>query len=304
MTGERTCASSGRQLVGFLRALLLAHSGVNSPAGLSLSQEEQEAVRARSRRADLPALVRWLRLFTEADQGLRSTTVQPQLPLELAAVQGACHRERRGCRQSHRWLCRQLLLPPSRPQRSRPRTAARPPNLSQHGRRRLPRRPPRRRASRQRRRVTKLLQHRKWRCRLPLRPPHSLQNVRYRPAVSPLSVAAIESRWPAVLELLGRRRNGRKVAALLRDARVAAVQADDSHLGVRLSLFTPSRSRKPENRLVTEQALQRVFRPAAPRTCVVVKGATERSAVAANPGARGPDRSPCPADGFPRSDYH
>ena len=77
----------GRQLVGFLRALLLAHSGVTTPAGLSLSQEEQEAVRARSRRADLPALVRWLRLFTEADQGLRSATVQPQLPLELAAVQ-------------------------------------------------------------------------------------------------------------------------------------------------------------------------------------------------------------------------
>ena len=81
-----------------------------------------------------------------------------------------------------------------------------------------------------------------------------------------------------MLELLGRRR---KVTALLRDARVAAVQADDVTLEFDYA-FHAEQVEKPENRLVTEKALQRVFgRPL--RARVVVKGATERSAVEASP---------------------
>ena len=87
---------------------------------------------------------------------------------------------------------------------------------------------------------------------------------------------AVEARWPAVLELLGRRR---KVTALLRDARVAAVQADDITLEFDYA-FPAEQVEKPENRLVTEKALQRVFgRPL--RVRAVVKGATEHSTVAA-----------------------
>ena len=90
------------------------------------------------------------------------------------------------------------------------------------------------------------------------------------------SEQAVESRWPAVLKLLGPKR---KVTALLRDARVAAVQADDITLEFDYA-FHAEQVEKPENRLVTEEALQQVYgRPLHAR--IVVKGATERSTVAA-----------------------
>lgn len=123
------------------------------------------------------------------------------------------------------------------------------------------------------------------------------------PAAGPLTVAAIESHWPAVIQLLrrGQTVHERNVAALLRDARVTgllawttpavrallrdarvtAVQADE----VTLEFEFPSHAEqveKPENRLVTEKALQQVLgRPL--RVRAVVKDATERSTVAANP---------------------
>ena len=267
----------GRQLVGFLRALLLAHSGVNSPAGLSLSQEEQEAVRARSRRADLPALVRWLRLFTEADQGLRSTTVQPQLPLELAAVQ-ALVTVSDAVPASAPVAVPAAAAPPAspaaqpapdgrqaaEPEPARAETVA-PPAAA------APREP----AAPQSDQTTPAPQ-----VEAPAPAPAAPQPAeRAVPAGGePLSVAAIESRWPAVLELLGRKR---KVTALLRDARVAAVQADDVTLEFDYA-FHAEQVEKPENRLVTEKALQRVFqRPLHAR--VVVKGAAEHGTVAANP---------------------
>ena len=263
----------GRQLVGFLRALLLAHSGVNSPAGLSLSQEEQEAVRARSRRADLPALVRWLRLFTEADQGLRSTTVQPQLPLELAAVQAlvtvsdAVPAAAATPPTAQPAPATDAAAAPHRvtePEPARAETVA-PPAAA------APREP----AAPQSDQTTPAPQ-----VEAPAPAPAAPQPAeRAVPAGGePLSVATIESRWPAVLELLGRKR---KVTALLRDARVAAVQADDVTLEFDYA-FHAEQVEKPENRLVTEKALQRVFqRPLHAR--VVVKGAAEHGTVAANP---------------------
>ena len=256
----------GRQLVGFLRALLLAHSGVTTPAGLSLSQEEQEAVRARSRRADLPALVRWLRLFTEADQGLRSTTVQPQLPLELAAVQALvavsdAAPPAADSPASPAAPARRVAEPDS----TRSETAAPPAAAAAP---RAPAASPRDQAAPAPQVAAP--------SPVPAAPPPA------EPAApaeaEPLSVAAVEAQWPAMLELLGRRR---KVTALLRDARVTAVQADAVTLEFDYA-FHAEQVEKPENRLVTEKALQRVFgRPL--RARVVVKGAAERSTVAASP---------------------
>ena len=266
----------GRQLVGFLRALLLAHSGVTTPAGLSLSQEEQEAVRARSRRADLPALVRWLRLFTEADQGLRSTTVQPQLPLELAAVQAlvavsdaAPPAADSPASPAAQPAATTAAAAPARrvaePDSTRSETAAPPAAAAAP---RAPAASPRDQAPPAPQVAAP--------SPAPAAPPSA------EPAApaeaEPLSVAAVEARWPAMLELLGRRR---KVTALLRDARVAAVQADAVTLEFDYA-FHAEQVEKPENRLVTEKALQRVFgRPL--RARVVVKGAAERRTVAASP---------------------
>ena len=265
----------GRQLVGFLRALLLAHSGVTTPAGLSLSQEEQEAVRARSRRADLPALVRWLRLFTEADQGLRSTTVQPQLPLELAAVQAlvvvsdaapAAAADTSASPAAQPAATTDAAAAPQRIAEPKPAHAepAAPPAAA-----------PREPAASQSDHAAPAPQVAAP-SPVPAAPPSA------EPAApaeaEPLSVAAVEARWPVMLELLGRRR---KVTALLRDARVAAVQADAVTLEFDYA-FHAEQVEKPENRLVTEKALQRVFgRPL--RARVVVKGAAERSTVAASP---------------------
>ncbi len=275
----------GRQLVGFLRALLLARSGVSTPAGQSLSEEEQEAVRARSRRADLPALVRWLRLFTEADQGLRSTTVQPQLPLELAAVQSLVAVSDAAPTAAPAAAAAGVSAPPvssaaqpastgatdaaasahpvAESEPTRAETAAPPADAT-----------PREPAPQQSDRTTPAP---------PVAPspaPAAAQPAdgSVPAAAGPLSVATIESRWPAVFELLGRKR---KVTALLRDARIAAVQADEVTLEFD-HRFHAEQIEKPENRLVTEQALQRVFGQPL-RTRVVVKGAAERSVVAASP---------------------
>ncbi len=267
----------GHQLVNFLRALLLAHSGVTTPAALSLSQEEQEAVRARSRRADLSALVRWLRLFTEADQGLRRATVQPQLPLELATVQAlvamsdapvAAPAAAASVAAPTASPAAQPAPAPAAPARrvaepdsTRTETAAPAAATAREAAA-----PPRDQAP-------------------PPRAAPAPAPAASRPAEpaapvgdGPLSVAAIESRWPAVLKLLGRRR---KVTALLRDARVAAVQADEVTLEFESS-FHAGQIEKPENRVLTEKALQRVLgRPL--RVYVAVKGAAKRSAAAASP---------------------
>ena len=274
----------GRQLVGFLRALLLAHSGVTTPAGLSLSQEEQEAVRARSRRADLPALVRWLRLFTEADQGLRSTTVQPQLPLELAAVQALvavsdaappaadspASPAAQPAATTEAAAAPQRIAEPE-PARAEP---APPPAAAP----RAPAASPSDQAA-------------------PAPPPTPTAPPPAEPAApadaEPLSVAAVESRWPAMLELLGRRR---KVTALLRDARVAAVQADAVTLEFDYA-FSRRASREAGEPLGHGEGPATGVRPAAPRAR---RGQRRHGAERSRgqPGAHGPGRPPCDADGF------
>ena len=106
------------------------------------------------------------------------------------------------------------------------------------------------------------------------------QQVETPPAAGPLTVAAIESHWPAVIQLLrrGQTVHERNVAALLRDARVTgllawttpavrallrdargtAVQADEVTLEFEFP-FHAEQVEKPENRLVTEKALQQVL---------------------------------------------
>ncbi|HEX2516065.1 MAG TPA: DNA polymerase III subunit gamma/tau, partial [Chloroflexota bacterium] len=76
-----------RQVLELLRALLLAES--DAAGLLHLDDERQEAVRQRARRLTLPDLVRLIKLFTLAEQGLKAPSAQPQLPLELAIVEAS-----------------------------------------------------------------------------------------------------------------------------------------------------------------------------------------------------------------------
>ncbi|MGI8423295.1 MAG: DNA polymerase III subunit gamma/tau [Chloroflexota bacterium] len=76
-----------RQVIELLRgALLLA-----GKAGelTTLDDETREQVRVRAEKLGLPEVVRLIKLFTQAEHGLRAPSAQPQLPLELAVVE-AC----------------------------------------------------------------------------------------------------------------------------------------------------------------------------------------------------------------------
>ncbi len=76
-----------RQILEFLRALLLAHS--DAATLLRLDEERREAVQQRARRLSLADLVRLIKLFAQAEQGLKAPSAQPQLPLELAIVEAS-----------------------------------------------------------------------------------------------------------------------------------------------------------------------------------------------------------------------
>ena len=113
-----------RQVLELLRALLLAESDAGGL--LHLDDERQEAVRQRARRLTLPDLVRLIKLFTQAEQGLKAPSAQPQLPLELAIVEAS--------------------LPPPPPPRPRPwrhHPCPPPPRPSPHPRRPVSRPAPR-----------------------------------------------------------------------------------------------------------------------------------------------------------------
>lgn len=76
-----------RQVLEFLRTLMLARSDAASL--LRLDETTQDAAAERSRRFSLAELVRLIKLFSVAEQGLKTPAVQPQLPLELAVVEAS-----------------------------------------------------------------------------------------------------------------------------------------------------------------------------------------------------------------------
>jgi DNA polymerase-3 subunit gamma/tau len=74
-----------RQVIEFLRAALLLAGNAGELA--SLDDETREQVRTRADRLGLAEIVRLIKLFTTAENGLKSPAAQPQLPLELALVE-------------------------------------------------------------------------------------------------------------------------------------------------------------------------------------------------------------------------
>jgi DNA polymerase-3 subunit gamma/tau len=74
-----------RQVVEFLRAVMLAQSGASTL--LSMDEESLAAVEQRAARLTSAQVVGLIKLFNQAEQGLKAPSVQPQLPLELAVVE-------------------------------------------------------------------------------------------------------------------------------------------------------------------------------------------------------------------------
>lgn len=76
-----------RQVVQFLRLLLLEQSGVVQHAAPAMGDEATEAVRLRRDGISMERLVRAIKLIAQAEPSLRVPVPQPQLPLELAFVE-------------------------------------------------------------------------------------------------------------------------------------------------------------------------------------------------------------------------
>jgi len=74
-----------RQVVEHLRSLLLLRAGGDA-AALEATEEEVTSLRAQAARTQLPALVAWIRAFSNADAGLKNG-LYGVLPLELALVE-------------------------------------------------------------------------------------------------------------------------------------------------------------------------------------------------------------------------
>lgn len=261
----------GRQIVEFLRVLLLGSSGINAPAGVSMSQEALETVLTRTHRVELPVLVKWLQLLTKADQGLRTAAVQPQLPLELAVVQSIVTVGDTG-KGTTPLAGSTAELPPQGQAANDPMpssTGFDDPDSVQSNQLQ----PSSERASPDR---TKPQHERASTIVDPTAPSTTVSSQTTDFSVpldgDSLSLASVEKGWPAVLRLLGRRRT---ITALLRDARVVGMDANEVVLEFD-HRFHAEQIERPENRLVTEQALQRVFNNSL-AVRVVVKGASNRS---------------------------
>ena len=76
-----------RQVIELLRGALLVAGNAGELS--TLDDESREQVRERAERLGLADVVRLIKLFTQAEHGLRAPSAQPQLPLELAVVE-AC----------------------------------------------------------------------------------------------------------------------------------------------------------------------------------------------------------------------
>jgi len=75
-----------RELVEHLRALLLLKVSSDTAATLDVAPESLPALRERAARLNTAALVRQIKIFSDADFGFRAA-LQAQLPLELAFLQ-------------------------------------------------------------------------------------------------------------------------------------------------------------------------------------------------------------------------
>ena len=73
------------ELLEYLRGMLLVKAGGDSQL-LHLSPDARRRLREQTKQVELNQLVRYARLFNGAAQGLR-TSLQPQLPLELALIE-------------------------------------------------------------------------------------------------------------------------------------------------------------------------------------------------------------------------
>jgi DNA polymerase-3 subunit gamma/tau len=79
-----------RQVVDHLRGLMLVKSGAAAVEGslLEVTDEMRQRMQKQAEAVGLPELLRWVRLFGDADASLRSTAYG-QLPLEMAFVAAA-----------------------------------------------------------------------------------------------------------------------------------------------------------------------------------------------------------------------
>jgi DNA polymerase III subunit gamma/tau len=176
------------ELIEYLRGMLLVKAG-GDPLLLFLDPDTRRQLKQQAEASELRRLVRYARLFSESAAGLK-TSLQPQLPLELAFLEAVSMGDSAPAAPATR------PEPPRRPAESltpRPQPAAPRPAVDD----------------------------------APASQPASASAT---PAVAPasdagaLSVSAIQGRWPEILRLV--RAADKNTEALLRSASPAAVEGN------------------------------------------------------------------------------
>jgi DNA polymerase-3 subunit gamma/tau len=91
----------GREIVEYLRGLLLIHEGAGASL-LNVTAEQAEEMESLAERTSLPLLLRGIHLFSEAITTLKRGGLEtvPQLPLEIAFVEGSLKESAPAVRQT------------------------------------------------------------------------------------------------------------------------------------------------------------------------------------------------------------
>lgn len=91
----------GREIVEYLRGLLLIHEGAGARL-LNVTAEQAEEMESLAERTSLPLLLRGIHLFSEAVTTLKRGGLEtiPQLPLEIAFVEGSLEESAPAVRQT------------------------------------------------------------------------------------------------------------------------------------------------------------------------------------------------------------
>ncbi|MHB1132351.1 MAG: DNA polymerase III subunit gamma/tau [Chloroflexota bacterium] len=248
----------GREIVDYLRQLLLVKAGATPPEGLNLAADAEATLREQANATPLPEIVRALNLFARADFSAR-TLVQPQLPLEMALAEAVLGETAPAAAASStpppRHSFRELLEPP-RPAAGeptpRPAPAAAPTPLRPTALPPRPTPPARPAAATQPPAAT---------------PPAPRPAPAAAAAEETLPVAQLREAWGQVVETVGR--SDKKVQALLRDC-LGPERAEGKTvvLGFQHD-FHRGAVEQDKNRIIVESALSAVLGHACLVRCVV-----------------------------------
>jgi DNA polymerase-3 subunit gamma/tau len=243
-----------REIVEYLRGLLLIKSG--SGDALTLTAEAQAEMAQRAGQFSADQLVRAIRLFNQAAFELR-VSAHPTLPLEIALVEATLEEV----------AAPRASAPPAAP----PRRAPPPPSNPKSETRATPAAksaPPAKAPN------PSALQA----SAVDTTPEENESSV---PTSGALSVAMLRDNWPNVLAYV--RQYNKMVEALLRDAEPIKIEGDQVVLGFHHQLHAERFEKEAKGKAIIEKALAHVFHQQYRVKCMLSPERAKRRAVEQDP---------------------